>query len=158
MASTQTNYLLDRLENNQAEKKTLLNKVYKIKPMSNAVSERVDRYITKVTIENESGESSTMATLSNKRKAIPKCLSLMLLHGFFKVHLFHWIYWRYLHIKYSQQEMSEVLAHCFEVNNYGFFLTNLAYLQANSQMIQRIAKESSTTIIQELRSGEETTL
>ena len=53
--------------------------------------------------------------------------------------------------------MTELLAKCFEVNSLAFFLTNMAYLQANSQMIEKITKVNSSTIIQELKSEEETT-
>ena len=152
MASTQANWLLDRLENNKGTKIQALGKIYNVKPMSNSVAERMDRYTTKVSM----GQEVTIA-LSDSRRVVPKCLSLMLLHSWFKVTFFHSIYWRYLHRKYSQQEMTQILPKCFEINNLAFFLTNMAYLQANSQMIEKITKVNSSTIIQELKSEEETT-
>ena len=152
MASTQANWLLDRLENNKGTKIQAWGKIYNIKPMCNAVAERMDRYTTKVSMGKE-----MIVTLSDSRRVVPKCLSLMLLHGWFKVTFFHQIYWRYLHRKHSQQEMTEILAKCFEVNSLAFFLTNMAYLQANSQMIEKITKVNSSTIIQELKSEEEMT-
>lgn len=155
MASTEANWLLDRLENNKGTKITILGKSYNIKPMCNAVAEKMDRYTTKVSM-SQCNESKMMITLSDSRKAVPKSLSLMLLHGWFKVTFFHWAYWRYLHRKYSQQEMNEPLMKCFEINSLAFFLTNMAYLQANSQMTEKITKVNSSTIIQELKSEEET--
>lgn len=152
MASTQANWLLDRLENNKGTKIIARGKAYNIKPMCNAVAERMDRYTTKVSMGQE-----ISITLSDSRSVVPKCLSLMLLHGWIKVTFFHWIYWRYIHRTYSQQEMTELLAKCFEVNSLAFFLTNMAYLQANSQMIEKITKVNSSTIIQELKLEEETT-
>jgi len=157
MTQTEVNYLLDNLDKNIGVSKKLLEKTYKLKPMGNYVAEKVDRYITESTVEQIEGKAEIKVMIANKRKVVAKCLSLMLLHGFFKVMLFHPIYWRYLHIRYSQQEMSAILPECFKVNNYGFFLTSLAYLQANSQMIQKIATENSITTLQELRSEEETT-
>ena len=71
MASTQANWLLDRLENNKGTKIQALGKIYNVKPMSNSVAERMDRYTTKVSM----GQEVTIA-LSDSRRVVPNVFLL----------------------------------------------------------------------------------
>lgn len=145
MASTQAHYALDQLEHGEAQVTKLLNKVYKLKPMVNAVARRIDKYSTGADLSYSDDASKLMVNMSTNRKLVPKCLSLMLLHGWFKVTFFHWFYWRYLDRHYSQQDMSVLLTKCFEINNIGFFLSNIGLIFVNNQMIEKIAKANILT-------------
>lgn len=155
MASTQANYALDELEHGEPKITKLLNKTYRLKPMCNAVARRMDKYSTKADMSYSGDASKLMVNMAGNRDLVPKCLSLMLLHGWFKVTFFHWFYWRYLNSFYSQQDMSEVLTKCFEINNIGFFLSNIGLILANNQMIEKMAKANiiTTGAIQDVAAG-----
>lgn len=156
MAKTQTNFDLSSLERNEATRVSLRGKVYSIRAMKNAVSEKMDRYIAKANLSYSEDKSKLLVNMSENRKLVPKCLSLMLLGTFLRVKLFHFFYWRYLHIKCSQEEMAPVLNECFEVNNVGFFFQNLASLQGNCQLIERMTMENTISISAKQRLALET--
>jgi len=155
MATTEINYALDELERNASKEEKIGNKIYKLKPMTNAISLRMDRYITKAQLSYTEDNRQLIVNMSKNRKLVPKCISLMLLHSFFKVVLFHWIHWRYLHFMYDQEFLGKLLQGCMSRNDIGFFLSNLAYLQANSLMIEQAAKTNTTSILQKLKLGPE---
>lgn len=152
MASLDAYLKLDDLEQNTRKTVILGGKKYKIKAMCNYVAEKRDRYTAKAQLSFNEDGSKVITHMATNRKLVPKCLSLMLLGSFFKVFLFHWFYWRYLNVKYSQEEMVPILQSCEEMNNIGFFLSNLASLQASTRMIEKMTRTDSTNIIQELRS------
>lgn len=156
MASTKTNIELDELDRNIAPERFINGKRYRIRRISNAVAERMDRYVAKSRLSQSEEPGMLMANMAGNRELVPKCLSLMLLGGLLNIHLFHWIHWRYLHNKLSPEEMCELLNEGLQINSIGFFLTSLGYLQTQSRMIAKMTTTDSTTILQELRSEAET--
>lgn len=155
MVTTETNLRLDDLDKDSGLEITVGRKKYRIKHLKNSVAERLDRYIAKGEVEYSDDKGVLLANMSKNRKLVPKCLSLMILGSFFKVMFFHWIYWRYLHIFKSQAEMQKVLEPAFEMNDVGFFFQNMVSLQANSRMIQKMAKTSTITIARKQDSAPE---
>ena len=147
---------VSNLDDNVAEEIFLEGRKYKIKRITNAIAERLDKYVAKSRISQAEDPNMLIVNMSKNRKLVPKCLSLILLGSYFKVLFFHPFYWRYLHNTLSQEEMQKLLGAGLEINNVGFFLTSLGFLQSQSKMIARMTTTDSTTILQELSSEKET--
>lgn len=156
MVTTQTNLQLDDLDIDRPVIITAGKKTYKVKRMKNAIAERFDRYIAEAEVEYSDDMDKMLVNMNKNRKLIPKCLSLIILGSFFKVKLFHWFYWRYLHIFKSQEEMAAILAPAFKMNDVGFFFQNMASLQANCRIIKRMTKTNTFNIAQEQKLDQET--
>lgn len=150
MATTEANFLLSELENNVPKitevsggKHVIIehkNKRYKVRPMVNAVADRMDRCATKAHLAYGEDESRLLVNMTGNRKLVSKVLSLMLLHSWFRVTFFHGLYWRYLYRFRSQEDMMAILEACYNMNSIGFFFQNLTLIMMNSQMIEKIAK------------------
>jgi hypothetical protein len=138
MATTKDNLLLQQIENNDLVITSLGSKKIKIRRLGNSIAAKFDKYTAEAEISYT--ENGLLINMSNNRKLVPKCVSLLILHGWLKVHLFHWIYWRYLDIKYTQKELGEPLKGGLSMGEYNGLLTNLVCLQDNSQIIQRATK------------------
>lgn len=153
MASLDAYLKLDEVDQNARKSVTINGKTYRIKPMCNYVAEKRDRYVAKAQLSFSDDGTQLIANMAKNRKLVPKCLSLMLLGSFFKVIFLHSLYWRYLNIKYSQEEMLPILQSCDETNNIGFFLSNLTSLQVSMRMTEKMTKTDSINIVQELKSA-----
>ena len=157
-ATTKDNMALDALEHNKAHIYKMGRKAFRIKPMTNAVATRVDRLVALRSEELRPADNpkELLLNLTKNRTLLPKCLSYMILHGWFKVTFFHWIYWRYLHFTYTTNEMLDVYKEVNEMNSIQSFFTFMASLQETSRLIKRMSETNIQTIRQELRSEAET--
>jgi len=160
MATTKDNLRLDELERNASQTFKLGKKKYKIKQMTDAVSARRDRLVAQRSEELKPADNpkELLLNLSKNRSLIPKCLSLMILHSWFKVTFFHWIYWRYLYATYTMSDMIRIYEQFNKVEDINDFFGFTASLQANNKMIKRMSETNIQTIQQELRSEAATKL
>ena len=158
MATTKDSLLLDAVERNAAKTITLGKKKFKIRPMTNAVSARVDRLVAQRSEELKPADNpkELLLNLSKNRSLIPKCLSLMILHSWFKVTFFHWFYWRWLHFMYTMEEMAIVYQQFNSVSDINAFFLCSVYLHENNQFIKRMSEVNTKTMRQELNSEAET--
>lgn len=154
MATTRDNLNLQQIENNERIDVMLGKKKIKIKRLVNAIAEKFDRYTAEAEISYS--EKGLLVNMSNNRKLVPKCVSLLVLHSWVKVKLFHWIYWRWLHIRYEQAELSPILEAGLGLGEYNWLLRNMLYLQDNSQIIQKTAKGIIRNMLQGQDSEAET--
>lgn len=154
MATTKDNLQIQQIESNDHIEVMLGNKKIKIKRLVNAIAEKFDRYTAEAEISYS--ENGLLVNMSNNRKLVPKCVSLLVLHSWIKVKLFHWAYWRWLHLKYTQGELSPVLEAGLSLGEYNWLLKNLVCLQDNSQIIQKATKGIIRNIIQGQKSAAET--
>ena len=157
MITTKDNLLLDEVDQNTPVIVTIRNKNFKIRAMGNAIAEKFDRYAARAYVKMDDNTSRVTVDFSSNRRLIPKCVSHMVLHGFVKVKLFHWIHWRLLNIKYNQQELGVLMNACMQRWDTGFFLKNMLCLEQNSRMITKIASQNSSTIIAGLKSDRDQT-
>lgn len=156
--TTKDNLDLQALERNKPKTFVLGKKKYKLKRMTNAVSERVDKLVAeRETDLGLSGDKkSLLVNLSKNRTLVPKTLSLMILHNWFRVTFFYWIHWRYLNAVYTMNEMLSVYNALNEYDDVTDFFYFTASLQARSRMIKRMSEKNTQTIIQEQQSVQET--
>ena len=150
MITTKDNIILDELDQNKPVTIYIRGKRFRIRAMGNAVAKRHDRYAAKAYV-GKTEDGNAKFDFSVERNLIPKCISLMVLHGFFRVILLHWIHWRILDIKYNQQELGAMMDACMQRWDASFFLRNMLCLEQNSRMIQKIKTQSSASIVQELK-------
>lgn len=157
MISTKDNLKLKHVDDNDYESVIVRGKTFKIRRAGNAVSERYDKLVA-VNDEKKSDDgNSVVLQMSMNRKNIPQCVSLMVLHSWFRVTFFHWFYWRWLHIKYTQEEFAILLEACQKMSDHAFFFRNSLYLETASSLIKKMTRASSLSIAQELSSEEGTT-
>lgn len=158
MATTKDNIRLIEIEKNEPRVIKLGGKTYKLKPMTNAVSEMADRYIASRSVELKEAESGKelIVNMSKNRTVIPKYISLLMLHSWLKVKLFHWIHWRYLHAHYPLSTMFELYKEFMNLNDVGDFFQFTASLQENNRLIKRMSETNTQIIRQEHKSDQET--
>lgn len=144
MITTENNFDIFRIDKNMPTEIPLGRKMIKVRPQTNAVAERMDCYITKAELSLSEDSTQMLVNMSRNRALIPKCLSLIILHSWIKVTLFHWIYWRYLHRRYSMNDMALTLERAQLLSDAGSFFVSTASLQANCRMIQRMSEVNTT--------------
>ena len=140
MITTKDNIRLQQIEQNEADTVMLGTRQIKIRMMNNAVAERFDRYVAEAEISYSEDRKDLIVNMAKNRTLVPKCVSLIILHSWFKVTFFHWMYWRYLDRHYSQAELGEPLRAGMNMGESLKFFESLVFLQDNSQMIQRATK------------------
>lgn len=156
--TTRDNIGLDDIEQNASYTFKLGNKTYKVRQTTAKVSALRDRLVAERSEELKPTDNpkELLLNLSKNRSLIPKCLSLMILHSWFKVTFFHWIYWRYLYATYTINEMMAVYSQFNKVDDIKAFFLLTDYLQENNRMIKRMSETNTRIIRQELRSEAET--
>lgn len=85
-----------------------------------------------------------------------KCASLVLLNSYWKVFFFHWVYWRYLWRKYSDDELLEVflVAKKKVDSQTRAYFTNTIYLIGMKDTIMTMTKKEAERTLQELRQAQ----
>ena len=85
-----------------------------------------------------------------------KCASLVLLNSYWKIFFFHWIYWRYLWRKYSDEELLEifVIAKKKVDSQTRAYFTNTIYLIGMKDTIMTMTKKEAEHTLQELRQAQ----
>jgi len=156
--TTKDNLSLSAIEGNDPKYFELGGRKYRIYPMTNAVAERADKYVAQRSVELTPTDNvgELVLNLSKNRKVLPKYVSLLMLHSWLKVTLFHWIHWRYIHRKYPLSVLAAIYRECSSLNDVGIFFQFTASLQANSRLIKRMSEANTSVIAQELKSEEGT--
>lgn len=97
--------------------------------------------------------TNTILTCKHEDELTARCASLVLLNNYWKIRLFHWIYWRYLWRKYSDEELFEVtsLAKKKVDLQTQAYLTNTIYLIGMKDTIMTMTREEAERTLQELR-------
>lgn len=156
MITTKDNLRIQKIEQNEAEPIMLGTKKVRIRMMNNAVAERFDRYVAEAEISYSEDKKDLIVNMTKNRSLIPKCVSLIILHSWFKVTFFHWMYWRYLDRHYSQAELGEPLRAGMSMGESMKFFESLVFLQDNSQMIQKATRGIIRNTVAAPNSGQET--
>lgn len=100
--------------------------------------------------------TDTILNCKHEDELSARCASLLLLNGYWKIKLFHWIYWRYLWRTYSDEELFELTAVAkkkvdFQTQAY---LTNTIYLIGMKDTIMTMTREEAERTLQELKQGQ----
>lgn len=97
--------------------------------------------------------TDTILTCKNEDELSARCASLVLLNGYWKIKLFHWIYWRYLWRKYSDEELFEVTALAKKKVDLQTqaYLTNTIYLIGMKDTMMTMTRKEAERTLQELR-------
>jgi hypothetical protein len=156
MADTKTNVLLDAVDKNEYIPVLVRGKVFKIKRMTNGIERRYSRYVANAMLSYSDDNKKLIVNMTTNSTLLPKCVSLIILHNWFRVTLFHQIYWRYLDKKYSIHDLRTIYETGQDMGGLQDFFECMASLQANNQLIQRMSEISTANIHQELKLGQET--
>lgn len=99
--------------------------------------------------------TNAIMTCKNEDELSAKCASLVLLNSYWKIKLFHWIYWRYLWRKYSDEELLEIfmIAKKKVDSQTQAYFTNTIYLIGMKDTIMTMTREEAEHTLQELRQG-----
>lgn len=97
--------------------------------------------------------TDTILNCKKEDELSARCASLVLLNGYWKIKLFHWIYWRYLWRKYSDEELFEITALAKKKVDLQTqaYLTNTIYLIGMKDTMMTMTRKEAERTLQELK-------
>lgn len=97
--------------------------------------------------------TNTILNCKKEDELSARCASLVLLNGYWKIRLFHWIYWRYLWRKYTDEELLEIfmVAKKKVDSQTRAYFTNTIYLIGMKDTIMTMTRKEAEHTLQELR-------
>ena len=97
--------------------------------------------------------TNTILTCEKEDELSARCASLVLLNNYWKILLFHPIYWRYLWRKYSDEELLDIflVAKKKVDSQTRAYFTNTIYLIGMKDTIMTMTKKEAEHTLQELR-------
>lgn len=97
--------------------------------------------------------SNVILTCKKEDELSARCASLVLLNSYWKIFFFHWIYWRYLWRKYSDEELLEVfmIAKKKVDSQTRAYFTNTIYLIGMKDTMMTMTRKEAERTLQELR-------
>lgn len=97
--------------------------------------------------------TDTILTCKKEDELSARCASLVLLNGYWKIVFFHWVYWRYLWRKYSDEELLEIFMVAkkkVDLQTRAYF-TNTIYLIGMKDTMMTMTRKEAERTLQELR-------
>lgn len=100
--------------------------------------------------------SNVILTCKKEDELSARCASLVLLNSYWKIFFFHWIYWRYLWGKYSDEELLEVfmIAKKKVDSQTQAYFTNTIYLIGMKDTMMTMTRKEAERTLQELRQAQ----
>lgn len=99
--------------------------------------------------------TNTILTCKQEDELSAKCASYVILNSYWKILLFHWIYWRYLWRKYSDEELLEIFMVAkkkVDLQTRAYF-TNTIYLIGMKDTVMTMTRKEAERTLQELKQG-----
>lgn len=150
--NTKAKYLEHELMDNDKIIIHLGNNSYKVKRLTNWVSGKLSKLILKGELSLSDDKKQTLISFDNNRSLVPKCLSIAILGSWWKVLLFHWVYWRILNLKYSQSDYKDAILKVIDFSDIRFFFLNMASLQGLVEYEEKMTNQTTKSIIQNQKS------
>ena len=97
--------------------------------------------------------TNVITTCKKEDELSARCASLVLLNGYWKIFFFHWLYWRYLWRKYTDEELLEIFMVAkkkVDLQTQAYF-TNTIYLIGMKDTIMTMTKKEAERALQELK-------
>ena len=115
-----------KIENNEPSEVVVLGKTFKIKDMPRWTLQKIVKLGIDMDkkIDFENANSVSTAILKGGSSDV-KAAAYILLCNPLKIMLFHWIYWRWLNMKYNSETFNGILDNGLEDKETLFFLKNL---------------------------------
>lgn len=100
--------------------------------------------------------TDTILNCKKEDELSARCASLVLLNGYWKIKLFHWIYWRYLWRTYSDDELFDITALAKKKvdSQTQAYLTNTIYLIGMKDTMMTMTRAEAERTLQELKQGQ----
>lgn len=152
--NTKAKYLEQELMDNDKIIIHLGNNSYKVKRLTNWVSGKLSKLILKGELLLSDDKKQTLISFDNNRSLAPKCLSIAILGSWWKVLLFHWIYWRFLSMRYSQYDYKDAILKVIDFSDIRFFFLNMASLQGLVEYEEKMTNQTTKNIIQNQKSDQ----
>lgn len=132
---------------------------YHAKRVGNAVAGKMAVYTVEAKNISKDKNISTIKKMQVNRKLVAKAISLIMLHNMFKVILFHWICWRWIHWFMPTWKMKAIYDAVLNKANTECtdFFQCVSFLQANNIIQETMATETIQTILQKQNSVADTT-
>lgn len=130
---------------------------FKAKRLTNWASGKITKLILKGELLLSEDKKQTMVSFNENRTLAPKCLSLAILGSWWRVKLFHWVFWRYLHYNFTQEQYSPAINKVLDFSDVKFFFLNTASLQGSVEVEEKMTSQTTKSIIQSQNLGQQTT-
>lgn len=111
-------------------------KTYKVTYLKEWVGRRFSYEIAQKNsmLKSESENYDQLKALNEVGSLPSKCLSIAILNNWIRIKLFHWIFWRYISIKYTQSEINKALNDISGALELDVFFYNIASLENLNQL------------------------
>lgn len=104
-------------------------------------------------LPNPSGDVEELILLmAAKGKLTPQCISRLILSSYWKIKLFHWVFWRWLDYTYDGRHFLGALSVLFKAYGFGFFFQNMVLLTEMNILTKRLTKTELKQLSAELQS------
>jgi hypothetical protein len=128
-------------------------RTYHCRYLKEWVSGRIS-YLIADSEPNPEADAREMLRLMRKNNTkTSKCVSLLILGSFWKIILFHWLFWRLIYIRRTGRELNEALVTVYEAMDLSFFFQNTVLLDQMNTLRKRMTKTELKQLSQELQSG-----
>ena len=126
---------------NKAIKISVGKYIYRIKPMKKYTNWRISYHLVSQKKINPD-IAATVGSMRYYQIEQAKVLSLAMLNNYWSIKLLHWIYWRILLRRLTEQEYTILLSEVVQRMDAGFFLHNIEMAERiNSLMKKRTQEE-----------------
>ena len=97
--------------------------------------------------------TNEVLTCKHEDELSARCASLVILNGYWKIKLFHWIYWRYLWRKYNDDDLFDItlIAKKKADLQTQAYLRNTIYLIGMKDTIMTMTRKEAERTLQELK-------
>lgn len=117
-------------------------KTFRFKPMKKYTNWRISYHLVSQKKVNPD-LAATVGAMRHYQKEQAKILSLGLLNNYWKILFFHWIYWRFLLIRLTEQEYTRLLSEVVNRMDAGFFLHNIEIAERINSLTRKMTQEEA---------------
>jgi len=150
-------YLEQELIDNDSIFINIGKKTFKCKRLTNWASGKITKLILKGELMLSDDKQQTLVSFNKNRQLAPKCLSLAILGSWWKIKLFHPIFWRWLNYNFTQDQYTKAINKVLDFSDVKFFFLNMASLQGLVEVEQKMTNQTTKSIIQSQKSDQPTT-
>ena len=133
------------------------NKEYKCKYLKSRTSEIISMLIVNEKEENPKNAIETLKGLKMNGRNPAKITSLLILNSYWKIRLFHWVFWRYLFTVKENKDFTQAIAVCIEAMQLDSFSLSVALTSKLNTLRIRMTQEEQERLYQEQLSDQKPT-
>ena len=121
-------------------------RTYKCKYLKTWVADKIAQIIIKADVEPSEDMKTTMKFISKSGSLAPKVVSMLILGSFWKIKLFHWLFWRYLYVTCTPSENASGLSEALEAMDLSSFFLSIRLAEAMNTMRKKMTQKEAAKL------------